>query len=229
MRRGLMVLAGGVGERMGRPMPKQFILLAGKPIIAHVLDRVRDLPDITRIIVCPPEHVSLTEELLAHRNLADRFTCVVGGATRQESVYNGLSYFEGYDSVVIHEAVRPFVTTAEFQALIDDPAENAIYGSSIPFTVLVGHEYVEQTLDRSSLVNVQLPQKFDVARLRAAHEAARAEGRVFTEDASMLHHYGQGRVRILPGTANNIKITQPVDLVLGEAIYSEYVLGGASD
>jgi 2-C-methyl-D-erythritol 4-phosphate cytidylyltransferase len=224
-----MVLAGGVGERMGQPIPKQFVLLAGKPIIAHVLDRVAGLADITRVIVCPPDHVEATRELLAHRNLADRFTCIVGGVTRQESVYNGLTHLEGHDSVVIHEAVRPFVSAAEFQALIDHPAENVIYGTSIPFTVLVGHDTVEQTLDRSSLVNVQLPQKFDVARLRAAHEAARADGRTFTEDASLFHHYGQGEVRILPGSANNIKITQPIDLVLGEAIYHEVVLGGASD
>ncbi|MBN2840220.1 MAG: 2-C-methyl-D-erythritol 4-phosphate cytidylyltransferase, partial [Coriobacteriia bacterium] len=198
-------------------------------IIAHVLDRVLPLADVTKVIVCPPDHVRATEELLEHRNLTSDFTCVVGGATRQESVYRGLLHFEGYDSVVIHEAVRPFVTTAEFRALIDESAENVIYGLPIPFTVLVGHEYVEQNLDRSSLVNVQLPQKFDAAKLRIAHELARQEDRFFTEDASLFHHYRQGPVRILAGSPNNIKITQPVDLVLGEAIYSEYVLGGASD
>ena len=84
-----------------------------------------------------------------------------------------------------------------------------MYGIPISFTVLKGHEYVEGLLERDELVNVQLPQKFDLAELTAAHEAARRGGAVFTEDASLFLQYTGEQVRILPGTERNMKITFP--------------------
>lgn len=230
MKTGMIILAGGIGTRMGQPLPKQFIILAGKPIIAHVLEKVERLSSVDRVVItCPAEFVDKTRELLVHRGLADRFSCIEGGATRQESVRKGLTELEGCTSVIIHEAVRPFVLTEEFQALIDSEYDNAIYGTRIPFTVLSGGEYVEGTMERSKLVNVQLPQKFDMAALSRAHELAAQEGREFTEDASMVFHYETGRVRILEGSEKNIKITDPTDLTIGEAIYSQYVLGRTQD
>ena len=230
MKTGMIILAGGVGKRMGHPIPKQFIILAGKPIIVHVLEKVERLAAVERVVItCPPEYLDKTQALLDHRNLSGRFCCIVGGVTRQESVYQGLLELSDCDSIIIHEAVRPFVSTEEFQALIDTEYDNAIYGTRIPFTVLAGHDWVEGTFERSSLVNVQLPQKFAVEALRTAHEKAREDGREFTEDGSMLFHYDTGRVRILEGSEKNIKITDPTDLTIGEAIYSEYVLGRTQD
>lgn len=231
MKTGMIILAGGVGKRMNKPIPKQFLILAGKPIIIHVLEKVEQLGDVERVVItCPAEFVDETQTLLEHRNLAGRFSCIEGGETRQESVYKGMLELGECDSFVIHEAVRPFVTLDEFRTLIDSEFENVIYGTRIPFTVLAGHEYVEDTLERSRLVNVQLPQKFDAKMLMKAHEAARAEGRLdFTEDASLLFHYEQSQIRILEGSERNIKITEPTDLIIGEAIYTEYVLGGAQD
>ena len=84
-----------------------------------------------------------------------------------------------------------------------------MFGIPIPFTVLKGHDYVEGLLERDELVNVQLPQKFDRAKLTAAHEAARRDGTSFTEDASLFFRYAGERVRILPGSDRNIKITRP--------------------
>ena len=101
----------------------------------------------------------------------------------------GLVELGDCDSVVIHEAVRPLVTAAEFRELIGAPDPNAMFGIPIPFTVLKGHEYVEDLLERDELVNVQLPQKFDRAALMAAHEAARRDDAFFTEDASLFHRY----------------------------------------
>ena len=83
--------------------------------------------------------------------------------------------------------------------------------------------YVEDLLERDELVNVQLPQKFDRAKLAAAHEAARRDGASFTEDASLFHHYAGERVRILPGSERNIKITVPTDIVTAEAIYADVI------
>lgn len=229
MRTGMIILAGGVGVRMGKPIPKQFILLAGKPIIVHVLEKVELLDDVERVVItCPKEYVAEMDQLIAHRNFGSKFGCVEGGVTRQESVYKGLQALEGFDRVIIHEAVRPFVTHEEFRALIDSEHDNAFYGAPIPFTVLSGHDYVEGTFERASLVNVQLPQKFDYARLVEAHKLALADGKTdYTEDASMFYDYLKEPVRILKGTERNIKITDPVDLIVGEAIYNEYILGRA--
>jgi 2-C-methyl-D-erythritol 4-phosphate cytidylyltransferase len=98
-----------------------------------------------------------------------------------------------------------------------------MFGIPIPFTVLKGHDYVEDLLERDELVNVQLPQKFDRAKLMAAHEAARRDGAFFTEDASLFHRYAGERVRILPGSERNIKITVPTDIVTAEAIYADVI------
>ena len=152
-----------------------------------------------------------------------RFSCIVGGVSRQESVYLGLGELGDCDSVIVHEAVRPLVTAAEFRELIAAKDPNAMYGIPISFTVLKGHEYVEDLLERDELVNVQLPQKFDRAALVAAHEAARRDGATFTEDASLFHRYAGAPVRILPGSERNIKITVPTDIVTAEAIYADSI------
>ncbi|HEX5397131.1 MAG TPA: IspD/TarI family cytidylyltransferase [Candidatus Limnocylindria bacterium] len=220
MKIGMVVLAGGIGKRIGRPMPKQFLLLGGKPLLVHVLEKARAIREIDRVVVtCPQSHLDETRKLIENHGFDKRFSCIVGGASRQESVYNGLIALDGCDSVLIHEAVRPLVSVEEFRALIQAPDDNAMYGIPIPFTVLKGHDYVEGLLDRNELVNVQLPQKFDAAALLAAHEAARRDDVSFTEDASLFFHYADAPVRILPGSEMNIKITVPSDIVIAEAMY----------
>ena len=225
MKIGMIVLAGGVGKRIGRPFPKQFLLLGGKPLIVHVLEKARLIPAIERIVVtCPESHLDETRKLIANHGFdAPRFGCILGGDSRQESVYRGLEALDDSDTVIVHEAVRPLVTADEFRELIAAEDQNAMFGIPIPFTVLKGHEYVEDLLERDELVNVQLPQKFDRAKLMAAHEAARSDGATFTEDASLFHRYAGERVRILPGSERNIKITVPTDIVTAEAIYADVI------
>lgn len=222
MTTGMIVLAGGIGKRIGRPVPKQFLLLGGKPLLIHVLDKARGLPELSDVVVtCPAAHLDETRRIMANHGFEERFRCIEGGASRQESVYRGLEALPDVTSVVIHEAVRPLVTLREFQALLAAEDANAMFGIPIPFTVLKGHDYVDELLERSELVNVQLPQKFDAGRLREAHEAARRDGRTFTEDASLFVHYTDAAVRILPGSDRNVKITVPTDLVIAEAIYAD--------
>ncbi len=228
MTTGMIVLAGGIGKRIGRPFPKQFLLLGGKPLIVHVLEKARAIPEIERVVItCPENHLEATRELVDNHGLGPKFECILGGDSRQASVYNGLLALDGLDSVIIHEAVRPLVTTAEFRALIEADDENAMYGIAIPFTVLKGREYVEGLLERDELVNVQLPQKFHRGKLLAAHEAARRDGAIFTEDAGLFYKYAGEPVRILPGSDQNIKITVPTDTVTAEAIYADVLGRGA--
>lgn len=225
MATGMIVLAGGIGKRIGRPVPKQFLLLGGNPLLVHVLEKVLPIESIGDVVItCPASHIDDTRELVANHGFdPERFRCVEGGASRQESVRRGLQALGEVDCVVIHEAVRPLVTTEEFQALLDAPDPNAMYGIPIPFTVLKGQDYVEELLERSELVNVQLPQKFDARALRAAHDAAAADGATFTEDASLFFRYAGERVRILAGNERNLKITVPTDLLIAEAIHADLV------
>lgn len=225
MTTGMIVLAGGIGKRIGQPVPKQLLLLGGNPLIVHVLEKVLALPEVVEVVItCPARHLEETRQLIANHGFGeDRFRCIEGGASRQESVYVGLEALGDVDSIVIHEAVRPLVTAEEFRSLLDAPDANVMFGIPIPFTVLKGHEYVEDLLERSELVNVQLPQKFDAGLLRAAHEAARRDGATFTEDASLFFRYADAPVRVLPGSDRNLKITVPTDLIVAEALYADLV------
>lgn len=222
MRTAMIVLAGGVGRRLGQPIPKQFLLLGGTPLLVHVLDKARLIPELERVVIaCPEKHLDDTARLIANHGFEDKFSCVLGGETRQESVYRGLCALQDFESVIIHEAVRPLVTVEDFTTLIGSPDPNVIYGIPIPFTVLKAHDYVDGLLERSELINVQLPQKFDHAELLAAHEAARRDEAHFTEDASLFYQYSDEPVRVLPGSDRNIKITVPVDIVVADAIYAD--------
>ncbi|OPJ65055.1 IspD/TarI family cytidylyltransferase [Clostridium oryzae] len=221
----VVLLAGGKGTRMNMDVPKQFLLLYGKPIIMHTIERLDTLKEVEDIvIVSPKQYFDKIDSMLKKFGISKKYTLAEAGATRQESTYNGLLKVEN-DIVIIHEAARPFVTAKEFKAIIEDKRENITYGSDIPFTVLRGTEYIEGVLERKELVNIQLPQKFNTAKIVEAHKRAREEGQQFTEDASIFYEYIGEKVAVLKGTEYNIKITKPIDLKIGEIIYKNYILG----
>lgn len=219
----LILLSGGVGSRMQNSIPKQYMLLAGKPIITHILERCDKIREIEKVVVvCADEYVSHVKLMVKQYDIRVPIEYAQAGKTRQASVFSGLKKVKT-DSVIIHEAARPFVSVEDFEAIINAPEENVIYGLAIPFTVLKGREYVAELLKRSELVNVQLPQKFSTELLLEAHEKAFEEGEQFTEDASQIYYYRPDiKIRIMDGKEYNIKITTPTDLMTGELIYKEH-------
>ena len=221
----LLLLSAGRGKRMEKEMPKQYLLLAGKPMIIHTLERIDKIPKITDVvIVCENEFVPAIQLMIHQYNISKPVKFIEGGKTRQESVFNGLQLVEN-ENVIIHEAARPFVLQSEFQRLIDDESQNVMLGYPIPFTVVKGDEKITGLLERKELVNVQLPQKFNTRTLKHVHEQARNEGREFTEDASMVYEYTKDSVKIIKGSSSNIKVTEPIDLIMGEVLYKEYIAG----
>ena len=218
----LVLLSGGIGSRMHNAVPKQYMLLAGKPVIMHILDRVDQIDRISEVVVvCADEYVSSVQLMLNQYGVQKKVCFAPAGNTRQESVKNGLEMVKT-DSVIIHEAARPFVKVEDFERLLDEESANVMYGQSVPFTVVRGHEYVEGLLNRSELVNVQLPHKFELSLLKKAHEYAAQEGREFTEDASMLHYYfPEEKIKICEGMDYDIKLTTRMDMLVGERIYDE--------
>ena len=222
----LLFLSGGVGNRMGGSVPKQYLDLAGKPVIVHTLERVNRIDCITDIvIVCAPEYESHIKLLLADYNIVKPVRFAPAGSTRQQSVWNGLQLIES-DDIILHESARPFVKVEDFERLIAATHRNATYGSALPFSVIRGHGRYEGLLDRSELVNVQLPQKFDAALLKEAHRKALCDKKEFTEDASMIFHYFPDTyVEICKGMDYDIKLTTQIDMVVGEKIYEEVFRG----
>lgn len=211
----MVLLASGTGSRMGKEIPKQFLELDGKPIIIHTLESFIHLPNITEIIIVSAlEQHDFLESIISTYLPSLNYKIVEGGEQRQDSALNGIVETTN-DYVLIHEAARPFVTPAEFQLLMDTASEAITYGAPIPFTVLQGTEQVDGILDRSQLINVQLPQKFNKQLLLAAMITAQKEQKYFTEEASLFKYYRQDvKVSILKGKQENIKITYPMDLIL---------------
>lgn len=221
----LVLLAGGNGSRMKKNMPKQYLLLAGKPVIMHILERIDRIKEISEIvIVCADEYISLIRGLLAQYNVTASVTFARAGDTRQASVKSGLELVKT-ENVIIHEAARPFVSENDFVKLMKESCENVMYGINIPFTVIKGQDTVEGVLDRSKLINVQLPQKFNTRILLEAHEKAEQENRLFTEDAGLVfYYYPNVNIKICEGMVYNIKLTTSMDWIIGEMIYKEYFL-----
>ncbi len=150
---------------------------------------------------------------------------VPAGRTRHESVANMLPRVDN-DHVIIHESARPLVTTRDFERIIRDEHPDVSFMLDIPFTVAPvdpGTHRVVGSLDRDTLRNVQLPQKFNKATLVAAHEYAAREGVVFTEDATLCAVAGFD-VRFLEGSDRNFKVTTPVDVQL-----AGYLLGNEAN
>jgi len=207
---------------MHNDIPKQYILLAGKPMIMHVLEKVNLIETIEKIvIVCAKEYQSSISLMLDQYGIIKPVEFASAGNTRQASVLSGLKKVDTPD-VIIHEAARPFVKIKDYQELINEPTNNAMIGLDIPFTVVQGHENVEGILDRSALVNVQLPQKFKTSLLLDAHLKAEQEHKLFTEDASLLYYYHpETSIKIVKGKEYNIKITTRIDMLYGELIYDE--------
>lgn len=226
MKYSVILLAGGIGSRTGQNIPKQFINIAGKPMIVHSLERFEKISEISEIIIsCVKGYENKIYDYINDYALRKKIVVVPGGNTRQESVYNALEKVDS-DFVIIHEAARPFVTINEFNVLINSEDENVTYGYSIPFSILKGKDKVEAIINRSEVFNVQLPQKFNSADLKKAYNIAISNKKYFTEDAGLLLECIGTQVSVINGSKYNIKITDDVDLLLANILYNEYILEG---
>jgi 2-C-methyl-D-erythritol 4-phosphate cytidylyltransferase len=208
--------AGGSGTRIGSRTPKQFLRLGGVPILALTVRHFARRVDVAEIVVAAPEALAAyTTRLLAQHVGAARVTVVAGGAQRQDSVWAGLAAVPASrDVVVVHDAVRPFITPALVGAVVVAARRTGAAICALPIvdTVKRVHDgIVEATVDRAGLWAVQTPQAFRTALLREAHDKARRDGIVGTDDAMLVERLGHP-VRVVPGLPANVKITTPDDL-----------------
>lgn len=217
----VIIVAGGKGLRIGGEIPKQFIPIAGKPVLMHTIESFYNYDkDINIILVLPASHQEYWNELCTEYNFTIKHTVVVGGEVRFHSVKNGLALLS--DGLVgIHDGVRPFASKKLIKACYDKASINKAAIPVIPSTyslreLLGDRESV--IVDRSKYVLVQTPQVFEVSLLKKAYEVEYKD--IFTDDASVVESIG-GDVTLVEGEDTNIKITTPIDLKIGELILLE--------
>lgn len=217
-----ILLAAGRSVRMGSGVGKQLMRIGGRPLITFPLEVLRAHPEIERIVVtCPADRMQDIAKVVDDFDV-EGVVLVEGGATRQESVAKALDRVET-SRVLVHEAARPIIDRALIDRLLEVDADAVVPTWEIPFTVAVGDSVMKDEIRRDSLRNVQLPQVFATDVLRKAHAHALATGADATEDSMMVFRLGR-EVRFVEGSADNIKVTYPVDafvvhaLIFGEGV-----------
>lgn len=210
----LALLNGGVGARVAAGQPKQLIRVNHIPAMVYPLVAVDAVDEIDQIVLNYPDGWrDAIEKVVRDYAIKTPITYVEAGDSRHSSVGKMLEHCAG-DHVIIHETARPLVTADDFRRLIADEHDNVSYMLEIPFTVApVDPETrrVTGSLDRSTLRNVQLPQKFSKSDLQAAHDRAVEQGVEFTEDATLVADSGFP-VHFIDGSDENFKVTTKTDL-----------------
>ena len=217
-KRGVIIVAGGSGRRMGGALPKQFMMLDNEPILARSINRMHEaLPAAEIVVVLPEEHVELWKNIAARFDVA-RHKIALGGKERFHSVKNGLAALSDEVSIVgIHDAVRPLASKKLIIKLFLEAENNT---AVIPVVAPIdSYRIVEgdnsRIIDRSTLRMVQTPQVFQAEALRKAYEQPFSS--TFTDDASVMEAAGH-KVTLVEGERENIKITTPSDMLIAEAI-----------
>jgi 2-C-methyl-D-erythritol 4-phosphate cytidylyltransferase len=211
-----LIPAGGVGARLGSRTPKQFLALGGGPILATTVRHFARHPAVGAIVIAaPPAHLDRARRIIRDRARRAPITVVAGGDTRQESVWLALQAAPTEtDIVLVHDAVRPFITRALIDAVVEAARDSGAAICALPVAETVKRVRdgrVEATVDRTDLWTVQTPQAFRVDLLREAHEKARRDGVVGTDDAALVERLGHP-VTVVRGLEGNLKITTPADL-----------------
>lgn len=225
---GIIIPAAGSGSRMGAARPKQFLELAGMPVLARTLRVFLDHPKVDAVIaVLPPEQLQSGAALILpflSPSQREKLCFASGGATRQQSVRNGLAALPAdIGQVLVHDGARPLVTAAIIDRCIAGIAEHGAVIAAVPVKDTLKEAAggtVLRTVDRERLWQAQTPQGASRVLLEQAHRQAETDGFIGTDEASLLEHAGIP-VSVVMGSGRNLKITQPEDLALAAALLRE--------
>lgn len=221
-----IIVAGGKGLRMGGEIPKQFIPVAGKPILMHTLEKFQrfgeslaGIEGLEIILVLPKEQQEYWDELCMKYSFKVTHTVVNGGETRFHSVQNGLKVIPDFaEGVVgIHDGVRPFVSLDVIKRCYQEARVKKAVIPVMPVTDTLRDVTQGKNVYRENYKIVQTPQTFDIQLLKAANQQPYSEA--FTDDASVVEAIGQ-EVTMVEGNRENIKITTPFDLKIADVINS---------
>ena len=218
-----ILVAAGKGTRMGARVDKLFLTVAGRPVVAHTWQRFDDAECIGEIILVVRKGMQKAFSKLAEESHFQKpFRVVVGGAERQDSVWNGLKAISaGSEIVAIQDAARPCTSGELIAATVKAAEESGAAVAAQPVTDTLKESadgrFIQRTLDRSRLWSVQTPQTFRVEVIRRALTEVRHRGLIFTDDTAACELIGQP-VRLVSSVAPNPKVTVPGDLPLVETL-----------
>lgn len=216
-----LLFSGGVGSRSGHHEPKQFFELAGHPMIAYSLMAANSVDQIGEVIINAPEGFESRTRAIAEKYCPSKSIKIIpAGVTRHESSLL-LAQSAQYNSVVLHEAARPFVTSEMLLELIGCDDANAGFCQPIAFSMCeidISSGQMVKGVPRDAVFNIQLPQIFDRSVLLLAHIHSKEIGTMFTEDAIMVVEMTGEPVRALSGSTTNLKVTTPEDFLVSDTL-----------
>ena len=213
-----VIVAGGSGKRMGADIPKQFLELSGRPVLMHTIERFKSFNHSIEIITVLPENqLRFWIDLQKKHSFTVPHTLVKGGSNRFFSVRNGLKFVNIPGLVAIHDGVRPFVTVDTIKRCFDTAEK---LGNAIPtisptesLRILTGQGSL--SVNRLNVKQIQTPQVFNAELIKNAYlQEYRPE---FTDDATVLEKTGE-KINLIEGNRENIKITNPDDLLISTAL-----------
>jgi 2-C-methyl-D-erythritol 4-phosphate cytidylyltransferase len=214
----VVIVAGGSGKRMGLDTPKQYLELAGKPVLMHTIERFREFDESIEIITVLPENqLRYWADLQKKYSFDIPHTLVKGGAHRFISVKHGLEFVGTPGLVAIHDGVRPLVKLETIKRCFE-AAEK--YGNAIPvISPADSLRHVtpkgNKTISRNDVKMVQTPHVFDAALIKQAYKQEYDIS--FTDDAAVLEKTGV-KIHMVDGNRENIKITNPEDLFIAQTL-----------
>jgi 2-C-methyl-D-erythritol 4-phosphate cytidylyltransferase len=221
MKKYAVIVAGGSGQRMGAAVPKQFLLLKGKPLLQYTIEAfLAAFDDLQVILVLPVNYVSTGDKLIEELAIGNRVELIPGGETRFESVKNGLSLVAHSSVVFVHDGVRCMVSRELIRNCYTQAVEK---GSAVPVVTATDSIRIQDgdahhPVDRTKVRIVQTPQTFQSEILQEAFRQVYDPS--FTDEASVVEAAGRP-VYLTEGEYNNLKVTRPIDLLIAEKLLEE--------
>lgn len=220
MKKFAVIVAGGTGSRMNNTVPKQFLLVKGKPVLYYTIKAFLEAyEDVNIILVLPEEHVAAGQEIIDAFFDYSRIQITIGGRTRFHSVQNGLALIAEESVIFVHDAVRCLVSKELIQRCYEKTVE---FGSAIPVIEckdsvrIVKEDNDNEAIDRHLLKLVQTPQTFHSKIILPAFSHIDYKDK-FTDEATVVEAFGL-KITLVEGEENNFKITRPNDLLFAESL-----------
>jgi len=216
-----LIVAGGKGTRIKSKLPKQFLELAGKPVLIHTLEAfLRYSDSIKLVLVLPEDDMATWSGIVKKYSFQYPLIVQAGGETRFQSVQKGLSCIEGEGLVAIHDGVRPLVSEDIIAASFRLAAvhRSAVAAVRLKESIRMTDQDNTKSMDRSKFRIIQTPQTFDLGLIKQAYQIK--EDASLTDDASVAEKSGH-TISLFEGSYENIKITTPEDLAVAEALLAQ--------
>lgn len=229
-----VILAGGVGSRMGGDKPKQYLTVKDKPIIVYTIEKFFVVPQFEKVIIlCPKQWVEHTKNLIEKhiKNSRERVAVIEGGDTRNETIMNAIKFIEdegnlNEDTIIVtHDSVRPFVTHRIIVENIEAAEKYGACDTVVPATDTIveaqDNKVISNIPDRSKMYQGQTPQSFKALKLKKMYEQLTDEEKAILTDAAKIFVIKGEEVALVQGETYNMKITYPYDLRVAKSLLEE--------